>query len=136
MPASYFRLFLDTNVLLYSASRDGNKASRAEQLLRNGGSISVQVLNELANVARRKMGMSWKETREFLSPIRDLLKLVPMTEQTHLTGVRLAERYKLSIYDAMIVAAALSSGCDVVLSEDMQHELEVDGRLVIRNPFL
>lgn len=136
MPASVARRFLDTNILLYLASQDSAKAFLAEQLLRDGGSISVQVLNEIANFARRKMGMSWRETGEFLSPIRELLTIVPMTEQIHLTGMRLAERYQFSIYDAMIVAAALDSDCEVVLSEDMQHELEVDGRLVIRNPFL
>ena len=61
MPGSFF----DTNVLLYVASGDPVKASRAERLIGDGGTISVQVLNEITNVARRKMSMSWTETREF-----------------------------------------------------------------------
>lgn len=136
MVGSIARQFLDTNVLLYLASQDVAKALRAEQLLQDGGSISVQVLNEVANVARRKMGMSWKETREFLSSIRELLTIVPLTEQVHVTGMRLAERYQFSIYDAMIVAAALDAGCAVLWSEDMQNGLAIDGCLAIRNPFL
>ena len=66
MPGSFF----DTNVLLYVASGDPAKARRAEALIGGGGRISVQVLNEIANVARRKMGMSWPETYSFLATIR------------------------------------------------------------------
>jgi predicted nucleic acid-binding protein len=45
--------FFDTNVLLYVASGDTAKVERAERLIADGGTISVQVLNEIANVARR-----------------------------------------------------------------------------------
>src|SRR5207244_2898969 len=91
MPGS----FLDTNVLLYIASVDPAKANRAEELIGAGGVISVQVLNEIANVARRKMGMSWTETRAFLSMIRGLLPAQPLTIDIHETGLALAERYGL-----------------------------------------
>jgi predicted nucleic acid-binding protein len=84
--------FFDTNVLLYMASRDVAKADRAEQIITEGGSISVQVLNELTNVARRKMQMSWPETRAFLSLIRGLLPVQPITVEVHETGLDLAER--------------------------------------------
>jgi len=136
MPAEPGGAFFDTNVLLYLASADEAKANRAEQLLHGGGTTSVQVLNEIANVARRKMGMSWGETREFLSLIRELLAIVPLTEEVHEAGIRLAERHRLGIYDGMIAAAALTSGCDVLLSEDMHDGLVVEGRLAIRNPFV
>jgi predicted nucleic acid-binding protein len=62
MPVSFF----DTNVLVYLASGDPAKADRAEQVVGEGGAISVQVLNELANVARRKMRLSWTDTHAFL----------------------------------------------------------------------
>ena len=73
MPGSFF----DTNVLLYVASGDPAKADRAEELIGAGGMISLQVLNEVANVARRRMAMSWMETRAFLSMIRGLLPVQP-----------------------------------------------------------
>ena len=66
-------------MLLYVASGDPAKAERAEELIGAGGMISVQVLNEITNVARRKMGMSWTETRAFLSMIRSLLPVQPLT---------------------------------------------------------
>ncbi len=127
--------FIDTNVLAYLASGDAAKADRAEQVVAAGGRISVQVLNELANVARRKMGLSWAETHDFLGAVRAMLPVEPLTLEAHEQGLALAERYGLSIYDAMIVAAALLAGCDLLWSEDMQHGLVIEGRLRIANPF-
>jgi predicted nucleic acid-binding protein len=131
MPVSFF----DTNVLVYLASGDIGKADRAEATLAKGGSISVQVLNELANVARRKMQMSWDETHAFIDMLRGLLTVHPITVETHETGLRLAERYRLSIYDSMIAASALDAGCDTLWSEDMQHGMKLDEGLRIANPF-
>jgi predicted nucleic acid-binding protein len=131
MPANFF----DTNVLIYIASGDPAKADRAEAAVAAGGAISVQVLNELANVARRKMQMSWAETHTFLTTLRGLLTVHPLTLDTHETGVELAERYGLSIYDAMIAASALQAGCDTLLSEDMQHGMTLEKSLRIVNPF-
>jgi predicted nucleic acid-binding protein len=78
--------FFDTNVLLYLLSEDAEKADRAEALVRQGGGINVQVLNEALNVMRRKLGMSWREAREFLALVRSLLDLVPITVETHELG--------------------------------------------------
>ncbi len=131
MPASFF----DTNVLVYIASGDSAKADRAEAAIAAGGVISVQVLNELANVARRKMQMSWTETHSLLTMLRGLLTVHPLTLETHEIGLELAERYGFSMYDAMIAASALHAGCDTLWSEDMQHDMVVDEGLRIVNPF-
>jgi predicted nucleic acid-binding protein len=131
MPASFF----DTNVLVYIASGDSAKADRAEAAIAAGGVISVQVLNELANVARRKMQMSWTETHALLTTLRGLLTVHPLTLETHEIGLELAERYGFSMYDAMIAASALHAGCDTLWSEDMPHDMAVDEGLRIVNPF-
>src|ERR1700726_2735417 len=123
MPGSFF----DTNVLLYVTSSDPAKANRAEQLIGAGGTISVQVLNEVTNVARRKMRLSWTDTHAFLSMLRRLLQVQAITIETHETGLALAERYGLSIYDAMIAASALHADCDILWSEDMQDGIVLDG---------
>ncbi|MFD2579165.1 PIN domain-containing protein [Novosphingobium colocasiae] len=86
--------FFDTNVLLYVVSADAVKASRAEALLRSGGTISVQVLNELANVARRKMGFEWPEVRSLIGTLRALLEVTPLDVATHDLGLHLCERYR------------------------------------------
>lgn len=131
MPGSFF----DSNVLLYTASGDETKADRAEKILAGGGTINVQVLNEIANVARRKMLMPWTELHTFLSAIRGLLTVQPISVPVHETGLVLAESGKLPVYDAMIVAAALHAGCDTLWSEDMQDGMIFDRRLRIVNPF-
>jgi len=131
MPGS----FLDSNIVLYLASGDLRKADRAQELVAEGGTISVQVLNEIANISRRKMGLSWAETRNFLLMIRGLLKVEPITIEIHDVGISLAERYQLSVYDSMIVSAALSAECDTLLSEDLQDGLLINGRLRVLNPF-
>jgi predicted nucleic acid-binding protein len=126
--------FLDTNVLIYQFSADPMKAERAEALLRAGGTISVQVLNELGNVARRKMALGWDEVRLLLDTVRALLDVIPLDVELHTEGMRLCERYGFSVYDGMIVAAALRSGCETLWTEDMQHGLRIGG-LMLRNPF-
>jgi len=131
MPAS----FMDSNVLVYLASADAAKADWSEAIVRAGGAISVQVLNEVANVLRRKLHFSWTDTRAFLGMLRELLVVHPLTVETHETSLELAERYGFATYDAMIVAAALQAGCDTLWSEDMKDGLLVDGRLRIVNPF-
>jgi predicted nucleic acid-binding protein len=131
MPGS----FLDSNIVLYLASEDLAKADRAQELVAEGGTISVQVLHEIANVSRRKMGLSWAETRNFLLMIRRLLEVKPITIEIHDVGISLAGRYQLSVYDSMIVSAALSVECDILLSEDLQDGLLINGRLRVLNPF-
>ena len=130
MPGS----FLDSNIILYLASGQQAKADRAEELVAGGGTISVQVLNEIANVSRRKMGMSWVETRNLLLIVRGLLNVEPVTIEIHDAGIDLAERYHLSVYDGMIASAALLAECDILFSEDLQHGLVINGRLRIVNP--
>lgn len=129
------KFFIDSNVILYLLSKDAKKADAAEAALRAGGLISVQELNELTNVALRKIGMSWAETNQFLASIRSLCAVESLTVETHDRGRDVAERYGLSVYDSMIVAAALLAGCTVLYSEDMQHGLVVDKQLRVANPF-
>lgn len=127
--------FVDTNVVLYLLSADSTKAERAEAVIASGAAISVQVLNETASVCRRKLGMTWSETNELLSAIRSLCPVEPLTVETHESALRIAARYRLSVYDAMIVASALGCGCGTLYSEDMQDGLHIAKRLRIRNPF-
>jgi predicted nucleic acid-binding protein len=129
------KVFIDTNILLYLLSADHDKADRAELIVQAGGLISVQVLNEMANIALRKLAMSWREINEVLSLIRSLCPTVPLTIETHDRGRLVVERYGLSVYDAMIVAAALLGGCETLYSEDMQNGLLIDQQLRICNPF-
>lgn len=126
--------FVDTNVVLYLLD-DGHKADRAEALLAQGPRISVQVLNEATVNCRRKAGLSWEETGTFLSGIKALCPVEDLTLQTHEVGRALADRYGFSVYDAMIVAAALIAGCTTLYTEDMHDGFLVEDQLRLVNPF-
>lgn len=130
------RGFLDSNVVLYLLSADTAKADVAERLLTTRPTISVQVLNEVAHVSARKLHMDWREIAAFLDLVRSFCKVVPLTEQIHDQARMLAERYRLSFYDACIAAAAMGAGCTALYSEDMNHLQRLDGGLIIRNPFI
>ena len=127
--------FFDSNVVLYSASSDVRKLERSTQLLEEGGYTSVQVLNEVALVTQRKMQYDWRRTLSFLHTIRGLVVVADLLLIDHETAMAVAQRYRLAIYDAMIVATALRLNCEILLSEDMHDGLLIDGRLRISNPF-
>jgi len=127
--------FLDSNVLIYAFTTDG-RAAVAQALLQTRPVISVQVLNEFANVARRKLGMDWQEVGAAISDVRVLCPTVLALDlATHDEALRVAERYGYSIFDALIVGSALQAGSDTLWSEDMHDGMVIDGRLRISNPF-
>jgi len=130
------KVFFDTTILIYAVSEGDARAAVAEGLLAAGGNISVQVLNEFAAVARRKLKMSWQEIGEALGAVRALCEpTVPLTVEMHDLALRIAERHGYNICDALILAAALGAGCDLLYSEDMQDGQTIDA-LTIRNPFI
>ena len=128
-------VFLDTNVLLYLLSSDTAKADRAEALIAGGGVISVQVLNEFVSVASRKLSMSLPEIREVLSAVRASCLVEPVSVDTHELALDLTERFNLSFYDGLIVAAAALAKCRLLYTEDMQEGQTIEN-VTIRNPFV
>ena len=127
------RPFFDTNVLLYLITVDV-KAEKAEALLKSGGVVSVQVLNEFASVSSRKYKLTWLEVREALSTIRAGCEVIPLTVEIHESALAIIEKYGFSFYDSLILAAAAQAKCRTVYSEDMQNGQVVQG-VTIRNPF-
>ena len=126
--------FFDTNVVLHLLSKDQAKANRAEALLAAGGVVGVQVLNEAAAVARRKLGMTWPEIREVLSTVRAVCRVEPLTSATHEHGLGIAERYGFHVYDALIWAAAIEANCPTLYSKDMQAGQKIEGTTLV-DPF-
>jgi predicted nucleic acid-binding protein len=128
--------FFDTNVFVYAVVQDDPRSQRAEELIAEGGTISVQVLNEFVDVVRRKAKMSWNEVRFAVDNIKALCPdPLPVTLDTHGEALAIAEKYGYRIYDGLIVASALEARCTILYSEDMQDGHVIDHRLTIRNPF-
>ena len=133
-------VFVDTNVLLYVfdpadiSKQNAAQAWREELWINRTGRISYQVLQEFYVKATKK----WPESRyEIRAEVSDLFAWQPVTVDANILdrGWKLQDRYRLSFWDSLIVAAAASAGCRYLLTEDLQNGQELDGVLVI-NPFL
>jgi predicted nucleic acid-binding protein len=127
------RIFLDTNVLLYTLD-DTQRGARARRALLEATAISVQVLNEFATVVRRRQLLQDDELWHVESRFRQLLAIAPLTVELHEAALHLSSRYGFHFYDSLIVAAAQECGCDVLYTEDLQHNQRI-GDLRIVDPF-
>lgn len=131
------RRFLDTNILVHAVTEGDPRQAPAAALLAEGGTISVQVLNESAAVARRRLCFTWPELRQATDSVRALCGPArPLTAATQDAALDLAGRLGCQFYDTLILASALEAGCDTVLTEDLQHGQRIEGRLTIRTAFL
>ena len=135
------KAFIDTNVLIYWVD-DSARADVVEQLLVQQAVISVQVLNEFANVLFKKRAMSLPDIEALCTTLIDTCEVIDLSVRTHQTALALMARYNFSVYDANIVAAATLGDCAVLYTEDMQDGLNIKlpgsaatKALVIRNPF-
>lgn len=128
---------IDSNIAFYALEQGGQKARAAKAVVKAADFISVQVLNEYASSARRKLRRSWSEIDHDIDIIRLTVPKVHAIEApASREAIRIAERYQLSFYDSLMVAVALENGATTLYSEDMQHGLVIDDRLTITNPFL
>jgi predicted nucleic acid-binding protein len=127
---------LDTNIAVYAVSRIASKAGIAAQVIARASFVSVQLLNEYANVLNRKQRLPWAEVLPLLEDLRAAVPSVRSIDKTdHQQAVRLARSYQLPFYDSLMLAVALSGGARTIYSEDMQHGMIIDDTLAIVNPF-
>jgi predicted nucleic acid-binding protein len=128
--------FFDTNIFVYAVVQDDPRSDKAEELIAEGGTVSAQVLNEFADVVRRKAKMPWDKVRFAIQNIKALCPdPLPLTVDIHNEALTIAEKYGYRVYDALIVASALKARCTILYSEDMRDGQVIDHRLTIRNPF-
>ncbi len=137
------KFFLDTNIFVYSFDRSAPaKARRALQLIRGAvetrkGIVSYQVAQEFFNVALRRFAkpMPIADAEQYLLTVFRPLLAVHSSEALYAEALRLSERFRLSWYDSLIVAAAIEGQCGVLYSEDLQSGRRF-GNLQVMNPFL
>ncbi len=128
--------FFDTNILVYAFASREPKRDTAQGVLALGGVISVQVVNEFANVLRKKQRQEWSRIEAALAVVESWFETIPpLTLVTHRAAIALARDSGIGIYDALIVTAAIEAGCDRLYSEDLQDGQKF-GDCVVVNPFL
>jgi predicted nucleic acid-binding protein len=137
------RIFLDTNVFVYELEvSEPEKSAKAAELIRSAikarrGVVSYQVVQEFFNVAFKKFAkpLSVIEAEEYFSKTFVPLLAVDSSPRLFREAIRIKSQHRLSWYDALIVAAALEAGCEILYSEDLQSGWKFDGLRVV-NPFL
>ena len=131
------KVFFDTNVLVYAYSNtEPDKQAIARKLIAESVSyVSTQVLKELTNTLTKKFRNSWQKAKNAVLESSKNNLLYTNEIQTILNACDIADKYKLSFYDSLIIAAALECECSILYSEDMQDKQIIDGRLKIVNPF-
>jgi predicted nucleic acid-binding protein len=135
-------VFVDANVLVYAEDRDaGDKHLIARDLVANlwrtgDGVLSIQVLQEFFVTVTRKLPQPLRP-KEALAIVEQYLtwRVVVNTGDLLLAGIRLASDLKISFWDALVIQAARTEGCDRLLTEDLNHGQRI-GDLTIINPFL
>ncbi len=133
------RVFTDTNILIYHFTQEAGKYKFTDAIIANPAHhlvTSTKVLSEFANVCLRKKFVKGKsEIKAHIEAIEALFEVVGLSDKDVLKALDLQDRYKISFYDALIVANALHAGCQKLYSEDMHHGLLVERKLRIINPF-
>lgn len=129
------RAFADTNIAIYAEGSDTHKAERATAILESSPVISTQVVNETISALTRKYGFTLAEAHEVAASLLELCEVVPVTVETIREAIRLTALYQLSHWDSLIVAAALLADCEILYSEDLQHQQLFERRLRVVNPF-
>lgn len=135
--------FLDSNILIYQFDRtDPQKRAIAREIVASAlttrsAMISYQGVQETLNVLTRKLPIPMQEldVQDVLNNILIPLMRVMPSAALYTDALRIAQRFKFSFYDSLIVAAALSAGCKRLLTEDMQHGQVIDGLRIV-NPFI
>ena len=131
------RVFIDTNILIYAYSEDEPEKAIISQriIVENKSFTSIQVLNELSNVLYKKFKKSEDEVISVLLELTEFLKIVPVTLNTILKAHKVKKKYKYSYYDSLVIASALENNCEILYTEDMQHNQRIYGGLRIINPY-
>jgi predicted nucleic acid-binding protein len=130
------KAFLDTNILIYAFAENDWRVDVAERMVNEGGTISVQVLNETASLLHREFGFRWQRIREILETVESTCpQPLPLTVETHNRAIEIAARFGLNLDDGLIVASAREAGCGVLYTEDLQHGQEIEGVRIV-NPFV
>ena len=137
------KFFLDTNILVYTfddedlGKRDRARALVAEALSGSRGIVSYQVIQEFLNAALRKFAkpLTAADAERYLTVVLEPLCAVFAGVELYHQAIDIAERWKYSFYDSLIIASALGAGCTVLYSEDLQHGQKIGG-LRILNPFV
>lgn len=130
------KIFIDTNILVYSVANDLRKRSIADALLlREGIVVSPQVISEFIAVTLRKQILEQTKVVEYAHKFLKVFHTTVMTAGTITSALNIMTKYRFAYWDSLILAAAIESACTIVYSEDLQDGQRIEDQVTIINPF-
>jgi predicted nucleic acid-binding protein len=130
------QIALDTNVLIYLEGNDTVKRKIAESLLSFDPVIPSQVISEFINVTRRLRNIPKRQLIKEAANLFRYCSIAPIYHSTLVLAESMIQKYDFQLFDSLVVASAFEAGCDILYSEDMQHNIIVNKQIKIINPFL
>lgn len=130
------RFFADTNIAIYALDADPQRRAQAFAIMRRRPVISTQVVNEFLNILTGKQRVPRDVANRYAHILLRRCEVVAVTPQVVESAILIGERYQCNHWDALIIAAALATGCDTLYSEDLQDKQVFEQRLTVKNPFV
>ncbi|APB35041.1 Putative nucleic-acid-binding protein, contains pilt domain [Gloeomargarita lithophora Alchichica-D10] len=134
------KVILDTNLWVYLYSKDAiEKYEKVNTLFLSSIEsliVSTQILGELYNVLLKKKFRTQAQAQEIITQLIAGFDVTEIFATQVIEAIRINARYGYSYWDSLIIATALQSNCNILYSEDMQHDQLIEGKLRIINPLL
>ena len=133
------KIFIDTNIIIYCYSNsEMEKRIICQKLFETYSelNISKQVINEMTNILFKKFKLSSFDIKNTIEQISNIVFTCDFNFDTQIKAIELKDKYNLQYYDALIIATALENHCNIIFSEDMQHNQIIENKLTIINPFI
>ena len=128
---------VDSNILIYAfGSQNEVKKRISKSILSDCQAVSIQTINETVFILQKKFNYSLFELSEIIQFFRNNFLIRDLNVSVLEKALYLLNTYKYSFWDSMMLASALINNCEVIYSEDMQHNQIIDSKLKIVNPFL
>ena len=129
------KIFIDSNVFLYSLSNDSSKKSLALSYLKKSYITSIQVVNENINVCLKKLKLPKDISFQHGQNILQSCDVKLITKSSIELACKISLEYNYSYWDSLIIAVALENDCNYLYSEDMQDGQIISSQITIQNPF-
>lgn len=131
------RIFIDTNILIYFVGDDSEKRELSESIIFSDSIkvLSTQVINEFLNVSYKKSITTENELASLINDFTSNFEVNLIYNHTIHNAINLKSKYKYSYYDTLMLASAIENDCEILYTEDMQHNQIIEDKLTIINPF-
>jgi predicted nucleic acid-binding protein len=132
------KVFLDSNIIIYAYSIDEPKKQAIVKNLLSAHEtilISTQTINEFVTVTTRKKILNYVQASAAVKELFLELSVETIDQSVIQNAITLAEKYRYSYFDSLMVASALAADCSILYSQDMHHDQVIEKKLKIINPF-